>query len=56
VPTRDSEAIADRLSALNRDRDLLVSMSENALQTAAKKSWEVYRNEWAKAVRAAIWQ
>lgn len=55
VPTCNSEAIADRLSTLNYDRDLLASMSDNALRTAAEKSWTVYRDKWAEAVRGAIW-
>jgi glycosyltransferase involved in cell wall biosynthesis len=56
VPTCNSEAIAERLNRLCRDRDLLASMSQYARQTAIEKSWEVYRNEWAEAVRGAICQ
>jgi starch synthase len=55
VPICNAEAIADRLNQLNRDRDLLASMSQCARRTATEKSWEVYRNEWAEAVRGAIW-
>jgi alpha-maltose-1-phosphate synthase len=56
VPICSSEAIADKLSILKRDRDLLATMSENARTTAAAKSWAVYREEWAAALRGAICQ
>lgn len=51
VPLRSSEAIADRLSALHTDRELLSRMSQNAQATAARQPWEVYRATWAEAVR-----
>jgi glycosyltransferase involved in cell wall biosynthesis len=53
VPICRSDAIAERLSTLHRDRDLLAEMSRNAHATAAEKSWESYRANWADAVRAA---
>jgi glycosyltransferase involved in cell wall biosynthesis len=53
VPVCSAEAIADRLNALNRDRELLTHMSHNAQLTAERQSWEVYRETWAKTVKAA---
>ena len=53
VPICQSDAIADRLNILDRDRDLLAEMSRKARATAAEKSWEYYRAKWADAVRAA---
>jgi glycosyltransferase involved in cell wall biosynthesis len=53
VPVCSAEAIADRLSALNRDRELLTQMSHNAQLTAERQSWEVYRETWARTVKAA---
>ncbi len=47
----DSAAIAERLNTLYRDRELLAAMSRNAQATAAEKSWESYRVNWADAVR-----
>lgn len=56
VPVCSSEAIADKINMLNRDRELLAVMSENARGTAAAHSWEVYRGMWAEALRGALWQ
>jgi glycosyltransferase involved in cell wall biosynthesis len=56
IPVCSAEAIADRLNALNSDRELLAHLSHNAQLTAARQSWEVYRETWAEAVRAASWQ
>jgi alpha-maltose-1-phosphate synthase len=56
VPIYSAEAIADKLSILNRDRDLLAAMSENARTTAAAMSWAVYREKWAEALRGVVWQ
>jgi glycosyltransferase involved in cell wall biosynthesis len=56
VPERSSEAIADRLNSLNRDRGLLTYMSHSAQSTAARQSWENYRETWAGTVRAAVLQ
>ena len=56
VPIGSSDAIADRLNALNRDRELLAAMSRNAHATAAEKSWESYRANWADAVRTVTWR
>jgi len=52
VPICNAEAIADRLNQLNRDRELLADMSRRAHATAARKSWDNYRAEWAQAMRA----
>lgn len=52
VPICSFEAIADRLHALARNYELLVSMSRNAQATAAEASWESYRNNFAKTVEA----
>jgi len=43
VPIRSADAIADRLTRLSEDRDLLARMSEAARQTAGHRSWEEYR-------------
>jgi alpha-maltose-1-phosphate synthase len=56
VPIRSSDAIAERLHTLSRDRELLAAMSRNAHATAGKKSWESYRADWADAVRAVTWR
>jgi glycosyltransferase involved in cell wall biosynthesis len=54
VPICSSEAIAERLHALDRDRELLEAMSRNAQRTAAEHAWENYRANLADAVRTAI--
>lgn len=51
VPVASSEAIADRLLLLARDRELLSTMSIQARATAAQNSWESYRATWANLVR-----
>ncbi len=53
VPIRSADSIADRLNTLRDDREMLAYMSRNAQATAARKSWENYRENWAEAVRAA---
>jgi starch synthase len=55
VPICSSDAIAERLSVLDRDRRLLTEMSSNAHATAEEKSWSNYRAQWADAVRAVAW-
>jgi glycosyltransferase involved in cell wall biosynthesis len=52
VPVCSAEAIAERLSRLHRDRNLLAAMSQNVRTTAAQKSWESYRVTLAQTVRA----
>lgn len=54
VPICRPDAIADRLHRLYKDRELLTSMSRNAQETAARKSWESYRTNLAETVRAAL--
>lgn len=56
VPIRSAEAIAERLVILSRDRERLVEMSRQAQRTAAEKSWESYRAQWADAVRNVSWR
>ena len=56
MPICSSDAIAERLNTLNRDRELLAAMSRNAHATAAEKSWENYRADWADAVRTVTWR
>jgi glycosyltransferase involved in cell wall biosynthesis len=56
VPICQSDAIADRLHTLHRNRELLAAMSRNGQATAAEKSWEAYRANLADTVRAAIWR
>ena len=53
VPLCNADAIADRLSLLNCNRDLLIEMSKRAQATAERKSWESYRANWVSAVREA---
>ncbi len=55
VPICRADEIADRLNALNRDRELLAEMSHNAETTAARQSWETYRENWAETVKVASW-
>jgi starch synthase len=52
VPVGSSEAIADRLNALEEDRALLAQMSLNAQTTAAAQPWAEYRRNFAENVRA----
>ena len=42
VPIRSPDAIADRLTRLAEDRDLLARMAEAALATARRNPWERY--------------
>ena len=42
VPIRSPDAIADRLTRLAEDRDLLAAMAEAALATARRNPWERY--------------
>jgi glycosyltransferase involved in cell wall biosynthesis len=54
VPICRSDAIADRLNTLFHDRELLAAMSRNAQATAAEKSWESYRANFADTLRAVV--
>lgn len=51
VPICRADAIADRLTELNENRDLLAEMSRQAQKSAAARSWETYRAEWADALK-----
>jgi alpha-maltose-1-phosphate synthase len=50
VPIRAPDAIADRLTRLAEDRDLLAAMSQAALATARRNSWERYEQRIAEIV------
>lgn len=54
VPIRDSQAIAEKLELLHRDRERLAAMKQAALEKAAKTTWERYRRDLVKAVRAVL--
>ena len=54
VPICRADAIADRLSQLDSDRQLLAAMSRNAQAAAAAKSWKSYRRNLADAVGAEL--
>lgn len=55
VPICSADAIAERLTTLNEDREMLAAMSGHAQQAAAARSWEIYRAEFATAVRGLSW-
>lgn len=54
VPIRDSQAIAEKLELLHRDRDRLAAMSEAASKKAKTLTWECYRRGVVEAVREAL--
>jgi starch synthase len=54
VPIRSADAIAERLTRLAEDRDLLAQMSEAARQSAARRTWDEYRDRLVEAVRASL--
>lgn len=54
VPIRSSNAIAQHLEMLARDRTLLAEMKRAARITAAKHSWEVYRASLLNLVRRHV--
>lgn len=56
VPIASADAIAERLSALDENREMLAAMSGHAQQAAAARSWEIYRTDFADAVRGLEWQ
>jgi alpha-maltose-1-phosphate synthase len=56
VPIRSADAIAARLTQLAEDRDLLAAMSEEARQTAARRTWDEYRERLVDAVTETISQ
>lgn len=50
VPIRSSDAIADKLLALHRNRDLLLKMQGEAIKKASLYSWERYHSQIIEAV------
>lgn len=56
VPISSADAIAERLGMLYQNREMLAAMSGHAQQAAAARSWEIYRTEFANAVRGLEWQ
>jgi len=54
VPIRSPEAIAQRLTKLAEDRDLLATMSEAARLKAISRGWERYRQELLNAVQSVF--
>lgn len=50
VPIRSSEAIAEKLDLLVRDREMLCSMSQAATKKAASCSWDAYRTRLVETV------
>ena len=50
VPIRSPDAIADRLTRLAEDRDLLATMSEAALETARRNPWARYEERIVQIV------
>ncbi len=50
VPIRDSQAIAEKLEVLHRDRERLAAMREAAVETAKRLTWEAYRHALVRAV------
>jgi glycosyltransferase involved in cell wall biosynthesis len=51
VPIRDSEAIAEKLEILVRDRNRLSSMSQAAMRKAVQHSWQSYRTRLVQIVK-----
>jgi alpha-maltose-1-phosphate synthase len=51
VPVRDADAIAERLLALHRDRDLARRIGRAARATAAGYGWDSYGNRMVEAIR-----
>jgi glycosyltransferase involved in cell wall biosynthesis len=54
VPIRSPDAIADRLTQLAEDRDLLARMSEQARSVAARFTWELYGERLLAAIAAGF--
>jgi len=50
VPIRDSDALAEKMEILARDRELLAWMSRNARERALEFSWENYQERLVNAV------
>ena len=56
VPTRDVDAIVDRLECLKNDLDLRIWMGRNARERALRFNWRVYRRKAVKHVQKWIRQ
>jgi len=56
IPICRADVLANRLTILSCNCELLAAMSQNARATAAKQSWESYRATLADIVKTAIWQ
>jgi glycosyltransferase involved in cell wall biosynthesis len=54
VPAADADALAERLRALHRDRDLLVSMGRAARERAGEFSADTFRERYASAIGKAL--
>jgi starch synthase len=54
VAVRDSEAIAEKLEILIRDRNRLSSMSQAATRKAIQHSWESYRKRLVQIVKQTL--
>ena len=54
VPIRDSEAIAEKLEILVRDRNRLSSMSQAAMSKATQHSWQSYRKRLVQIVKQTL--
>jgi glycosyltransferase involved in cell wall biosynthesis len=54
IPIRDSQALAEKLELLSKDRDRLASMSQAAQRTATLHSWQVYRDLLIATVRKTL--
>lgn len=54
VPVRSGGAIAERLTRLAEDRDLLARTSEAARRTAARCTWDEYRRGIVEAVSSTL--
>jgi glycosyltransferase involved in cell wall biosynthesis len=54
VPVCSTDAIAEHLFALHRDRALLARMSRQAQATAAENFWGSYRTKFIDALRAVV--
>jgi glycosyltransferase involved in cell wall biosynthesis len=54
VPIRDAEAIAGKLEILMHDRNRLFSMSQAAMCTAIRHSWESYRKRLVHTVEQTL--
>jgi len=54
VPIRDPQAIAEKLSLLESNRDMLQCMSQSAQTKAANLTWSAYRSRVVEAVQDTL--